>query len=240
MIHHRPIVLRTTLAVLVLTLTACGKKPAETPTAASPAAAVVESVDQKVSYGIGYNIGSGMARDAMLTVDQAALFAGIADGLAKADTRVEEADLEAAFQAMQQKVQAAQAAEAEKQLAVGNAYLEQNKAKPGVIVTASGLQYEVLKSGAGAKPTTADTVNVHYHGMLTDGTVFDSSVERGEPLDIPVTRVIPGWTEALQLMSVGDKWKLTIPASLAYGPQATQNIPGNSVLVFEVELLGIK
>lgn len=239
MIHH-PIALRAALAVLVLTLTACGKKPAETPAGASPAAVVVESVDQKVSYGIGYNIGSGMARDAMLTVDQAALFAGITDGLAKADTRVAEADLEAAFQAMQQKVQAVQTAEAEKQLAAGNAYLEENKAKPGVIVTASGLQYEVLKSGTGPKPTTANTVKVHYHGMLTDGTVFDSSVERGEPIDIAVTGVIQGWIEALQLMSVGDKWKLTIPASLAYGSRPKGDIPANSVLIFEVELLEVK
>lgn len=239
MIHH-PIALRAALAVLVLTLTACGKKPAETPAGASPAAVVVESVDQKVSYGIGYNIGSGMARDAMLTVDQAALFAGITDGLAKADTRVAEADLEAAFQAMQQKVQAIQTAEAEKQLAAGNAYLEENKAKPGVIVTASGLQYEVLKSGTGPKPTTANTVKVHYHGMLTDGTVFDSSVERGEPIDIAVTGVIQGWIEALQLMSVGDKWKLTIPASLAYGSRPKGDIPANSVLIFEVELLEVK
>lgn len=239
MIHH-PIALRAALAVLVLTLTACGKKPAETPAGASPAAVVVESVDQKVSYGIGYNIGSGMARDAMLTVDQAALFAGITDGLARADTRVAEADLEAAFQAMQQKVQAVQTAEAEKQLAAGNAYLEENKAKPGVIVTASGLQYEVLKSGTGPKPTTANTVKVHYHGMLTDGTVFDSSVERGEPIDIAVTGVIQGWIEALQLMSVGDKWKLTIPASLAYGSRPKGDIPANSVLIFEVELLEVK
>lgn len=233
-----PLAIRAVLAVLVLSLTACGKKPAETPTPA--AAPVIESVDQKVSYGIGHNIGSGLARDGALAVDQAALFAGITDGLAKAETRVAEAELEAAFQSIQQKMQAALAAEAEKQLAAGNEYLAQNKAKAGVTVTASGLQYEVLTSGTGAKPKTTDTVKVHYHGTLTNGTVFDSSVERGEPIEFPVTGVIQGWIEALQLMSVGDKWKLTIPANLAYGPRPKGNIPANSVLVFEVELLGIQ
>ncbi|AOS44178.1 FKBP-type 22 kDa peptidyl-prolyl cis-trans isomerase [Lacunisphaera limnophila] len=233
---HSPVI-RATLAVLVLSLTACGKKPAEAP---APKAAVIESVDQKVSYGIGFNIGSGLARDRALAVDQAALFAGVSDGLAKAETRVKEADLEAAFQAMQQKMTAALAAEGEKQLAEGQAYLAQNKAKPGVTVTASGLQYELLATGTGAKPKETDTVKVHYHGMLTNGTVFDSSVQRGEPVEFPLTRVISGWTEALQLMSVGDKWKLTIPAGLAYGSQPKGDIPPNSVLIFEVELLGIQ
>jgi FKBP-type peptidyl-prolyl cis-trans isomerase FklB len=237
---------RGSLIASILVLTACGKKQAEAPATAStpastPAAtAVIESMDQKVSYGIGYNVGTGLSRDSALTVDQAALFAGVADGLAKANTRVSEADLEAAFQAMQQKMVAAQAAEGEKQLAAGNAYLEQNKAKPGVTVTASGLQYEVLKSGTGPKPKETDTVKVHYHGTLIDGKVFDSSVERNEPIEFPVTGVIPGWIEALQLMSVGDKWKLTIPPAIAYGARAKGDIPANSVLVFEVELLGIQ
>ena len=106
--------------------------------------------------------------------------------------------------------------------------------------TASGLQYEVLKSGSGPHPKATDTVKVHYHGTLTDGTVFDSSVERGDQIEFALNEVIAGWTEGLQLMSVGDKWRLTVPASLGYGPRAKGNIPANSVLVFEVELLGIK
>ncbi len=228
------------LGTLILSLTACGKKPAEAPVATAPAAPQIESVDQKVSYGIGYNVGSGLARDSALAVDQAALFAGISDALAKAETRIPEADLETAFQAMQQKMIAAQSAEAEKQLAAGNEYLAKNKAKPGVTVTASGLQYEVLKSGDGPKPKESNTVKVHYHGTLIDGTVFDSSVERNEPIEFPVTGVIPGWVEALQLMSVGDKWKLTIPPAIAYGARAKGNIPANSVLIFEVELLGVR
>jgi len=232
------------LGLAVLAFTGCGKQPAagQTASAASqPAApAVIESVEQKVSYGIGYNMGGGLSRDDMLKVDQAALIAGITDGLAKAKTRLPEAELEAAFMAMQQKMATAQAAAAEKQLAVGNEYLAKNKAKPGVTVTASGLQYEVLKSGSGPKPTATSTVKVHYHGTLIDGKVFDSSVERKEPIEFALNEVIPGWTEGLQLMSVGDKWKFTIPPAIAYGPRGKGDIPGNSVLIFEVELLEIK
>ena len=118
--------------------------------------------------------------------------------------------------------------------------MKTNKDRTGVSVTDSGLQYEVLATGSGPKAQKTSTVTVHYHGTLIDGTMFDSSVDRGEPVEFPVTGVIPGWTEALQLMSVGDKWKLFVPANLAYGPAARPKIPGNSVLIFEVELLGIK
>lgn len=123
----------------------------------------------------------------------------------------------------------------------GEAFLADNAKKDGVKTTASGLQYLVLKSGTGETPKATDKVKVHYHGTLIDGTVFDSSVQRGEPITFPVTGVIPGWVEALQMMKVGDKWKLFIPAKLAYGEQSpTPAIPPNSVLIFEVELLGIE
>lgn len=227
----------------VLALAGCGKQPDKSAKATDKPAvstAVVQSDDQKVSYGIGYNMGGSLARDGALTVDQAALMAGIADGLAKAKTRLPESEIEAAFATLRQKAAAAQAAAGEKQLAAGKEYLEKNKAKPGVKVTASGLQYEVLKSGSGPKPTPSNVVKVHYHGTLIDGHVFDSSVQRNEPIEFSVTGVIPGWVEALQLMSVGDKWKLTIPADIAYGPRGKGDIPPNAVLVFEVELLEIK
>lgn len=121
-----------------------------------------------------------------------------------------------------------------------SAFLEENKAKEGVMVTESGLQYEIIKEGKGAKPSASDRVKVHYHGTTIDGTVFDSSVDRGEPAEFGVSQVIPGWTEALQMMPVGSKWKLTIPSELAYGDQAAgPNIGPGSVLVFEVELLDI-
>lgn len=223
---------------LVFTLAACSKQP-EKKDAAVPTA-TYETPDQRASYGIGHNLGSKLGQDKVLQLDKEALKAGLADGLAQTASRVSEADLDAAFSALTERAQAQATAAAEKQLAEGKAYLEKNKAKAGVKVTASGLQYEVIKSGSGAKPTPANTVKVHYHGTLTDGTVFDSSVERNEPIEFSVTGVIPGWVEALQLMSVGDKWRLTIPAELAYGPRSTGKIPGNSVLLFEVELLDIK
>lgn len=123
----------------------------------------------------------------------------------------------------------------------GLVYLAENSKKEGVTVTETGLQYEVMKRGTGPKPKATDKVKTHYHGMLTDGTVFDSSVNRGEPISFQVGGVIKGWTEALQLMNVGDKWRLVIPSELAYGARgAGAKIPPHSTLVFEVELLGIE
>lgn len=135
---------------------------------------------------------------------------------------------------------AAAAAVATDPKAVGEAFLAENAKKPGVVTTPSGLQYMVMKSGTGDSPKATDSVTVHYHGTLIDGTVFDSSVQRGVPATFPVNGVIPGWVEALQMMKVGDKWKLFIPANLAYGAQSPgPGIPANSVLIFEVELLSI-
>jgi len=123
----------------------------------------------------------------------------------------------------------------------GEAFLADNAKKDGVKSAASGLQYKVLKSGTGDSPKATDTVKVHYQGTLIDGTVFDSSIQRGQPAAFPVNAVIPGWTEALQRMKVGDKWQLFIPARLAYGDRSpAPTIPPNSVLIFEVELLGIE
>lgn len=122
----------------------------------------------------------------------------------------------------------------------GKDFLEANKSKPGVVTTASGLQYKVLTAGTGAKPTSASTVKIHYTGSLIDGTVFDSSVKRGQPAEFPVGGVIPGFAEALSLMSVGSKYVVYMPSELAYGMQQAGPIPPGSVLVFEIELLGIK
>ncbi|MDR1859475.1 MAG: FKBP-type peptidyl-prolyl cis-trans isomerase [Bacteroidales bacterium] len=129
----------------------------------------------------------------------------------------------------------------EKNLAEEQEFLEKNKAKEGVITTESGLQYEILREGTGPKPTATQTVEVHYHGTLPNGEVFDSSVDKGEPVKFPVNGVIPGWTEALQLMPVGSKWKLYIPSAIGYGDKArSEKIGPNQMLIFEVELLGIE
>jgi FKBP-type peptidyl-prolyl cis-trans isomerase FklB len=236
------------LAALILLLAACGKDAKETakpPAAESSVAkagapvAGLETEEQRVSYGIGFNFGSNLGKQNDFVVDRNALKTGLEDGLAKNKTRISEADLQAAFTSMQQRVAAANAAAGEKNLALAAAFLAKNKARAGVTTTASGLQYEVLVHGKGLKPKATDTVEVHYHGTLLDGTVFDSSVERGAPVSFPVGGVIKGWTEALQLMSVGDKWKLYI-ADLAYGPRANGKITANSALIFEVQLLSIK
>lgn len=128
---------------------------------------------------------------------------------------------------------------ANENLKLGNDFLMKNKARNGVVTTASGLQYEIMKAGEGAKPLASDKVKVHYHGTLIDGTVFDSSVERGSPATFGVTQVIQGWVEGLQLMPQGSKWKFFIPANLAYGNRGQGKIGPNSTLVFEVELLEV-
>ncbi len=226
------------LSLLILSLAGCGKEPAKT---AAPAKSPgYQTMDQKVSYGIGHNMGSGLGREKALQLDRAAFLAGFEDGLAGKEVSIPVAELEAAFSALQQKAAIEAAAEGERQKTAGKDFLAKNKARSGVKATASGLLYEVLKAGTGPKPKATDTVRVHYHGTLIDGTVFDSSVERGEPIEFAVTGVIKGWVEALQLMAVGDKWRLTIPPDLGYGARATGRIPANSVLIFEVELLGIK
>jgi FKBP-type peptidyl-prolyl cis-trans isomerase FklB len=186
------------------------------------------------------NMGANIARQGGVEIDLAAFVIGLQDGLSGAKPRVSEADLQAAFKSAQAKIESAASAGAAKQAQAGQKFLADNQVRAGVVTTQSGLQYEVLREGTGPKPKSDQSVEVHYHGTLIDGTVFDSSVSRGEPISFPVTGVIPGWVEALQLMSVGSKWKLFIPADLAYGNRAQGAIPAGSVLVFEVELLGIE
>lgn len=227
------------LAALVLLLAGCGKSAQEAAKASATKGAI-QSVDQKVSYGLGYKVGGDLNRQGGLKVDFAAFRAGMEDGQSGDKPRVSEAEIQAAFGVMRDKIAAEQAKAGEGNLAAAKAFLDKNRTRAGVKTTLSGLQYEVLKSGKGKKPKTTDTVEVHYHGTLIDGTVFDSSVQRGQPIQFPVTGVIPGWVEALQLMSVGDKWKIYIPPALGYGARAAGSIPPSSALIFEVELLSIK
>jgi len=198
---------------------------------------------QRVSYSIGANIGSNFKRQD-LDLDTKALIAGVTDALA-GKTALTEAEMRGVLntfqQEMQAKMQAKQKVEGDANIKKGEEFLAANAKKDGVKTTASGLQYKVLKSGSGKTPKPTDTVKVHYHGTLIDGTVFDSSVERKEPISFPVNGVIPGWTEALQLIKEGDKWQLVIPSKLAYGERgAGDKIGPNSTLLFDVELLSIE
>ena len=196
-----------------------------------------ETEMEKVSYSLGVNVATGVKAQGLESLDINAISKAINDVFEGNDLDISEEKSMEVLQAYFGKIQAAAQKKAGK---AGATSLAENAGKEGVITTASGLQYEVLTEGGGAKPTAADQVTVHYHGMLTDGTVFDSSVDRGEPAQFGVTQVIKGWTEALQLMSVGDKWKLTIPSNLAYGDKGAGGMIGpNATLVFEVELLGI-
>lgn len=213
------------------------------PGIAAPTTAVLDTADQQVCYGLGYTMGANIAAQPGITADMPALIAGLEDGLKQAELRINPAALQIAFETIQKRHEAKIAEAAAAALADANAFLASNAKRPGVTVTRSGLHYEVIKPSAdpeGAHPLATDTVEVHYHGTLPDGTVFDSSIERGEPATFPVGGVIPGWTEALQLMSVGDRWKLYLPPGLAYGPRGAGSIPANAALIFEVELLSIK
>lgn len=191
---------------------------------------------QKNSYAVGVNIASSLKTQG-LDIDVKALTAGISDTMADKPA-MNQQEVRETLTKLQQDMVANRNA---KFLKAGEDFLAENAKKDGVKTTASGLQYKVIKSGTGETPKLTDTVKVHYHGTLIDGTVFDSSVQRGEPITFSVNGVIPGWTEALQLMKVGDKWQLYIPTKLAYGEQSpTPKIPPDSALLFEVELLGIE
>ena len=203
----------------------------------------LKDAKQKSSYAIGMDIGSNFKRQE-IDVEPKALLAGIADALAgkpqMTDAEAKQVLNELRSQLMA-KGEAKQKEASEKNQKEGEKFLAENKKKEGVKTTASGLQYKVLKPGSGRTPKTTDTVKVHYHGTLIDGSVFDSSVERGEPATFGVTQVIPGWTEVLQLMKEGDKWQVYVPSQLAYGPQSpSPKIGPNSTLIFDVELLSIE
>jgi len=199
----------------------------------------LDSTEAKGGYGIGLQIGQQLLSSGM-DVDAEAVARGINDVLNQNPPAIDLNEVTAALQELGARAEAAQA-EAFKAIEADNkAFLEENKKAKGVVVTDSGLQYEVLTEGNGAKPTADSTVRVHYTGSLIDGTVFDSSVKRGTPAEFPVGGVIKGWTEALQLMTVGSKWRLTIPQELAYGERgAGASIPPFATLIFEVELLDI-
>jgi FKBP-type peptidyl-prolyl cis-trans isomerase FklB len=197
---------------------------------------------KKASLIIGYNVAKNMASQG-IEIDREALLAGIQKGLDNAEFEMNEEEVESVMMAFQKYSERRQVEKmkraAETNKAEGESYLAKNGAREGVKKLENGVQYEVLKEGSGDKPQAEDTVSIHYHGTLPDGTVFDSSVQRNEPAEFPVNRVVRGFSAALQAMKVGDKWKVVIPSDLAYGIQAPAAIGPNRTLIFEIELLRI-
>ena len=212
---------------------------------AAPAAADADlaTSDQRLSYGIAFGLGQRMKADGV-PLDTGAFTAGLSDALAGSEPRLTEEEIAAEMQTYQEKAQgemeAAQAEIGAANAASSAAFLAANAVKEGVIVTESGLQYEIITEGTGPMPGPNDQVEVHYRGTLVDGTVFDSSIDRGETVTFGVSQVIQGWTEALQLMPTGSKWLLAIPSDLAYGAGGAGEVIGpDSALIFEVELIAI-
>jgi len=228
----------------LVSLQACNEQTTSTATTESaPATIALETTEQRLSYGIAFGLGKRMLQDGM-PMDADAFTAGLRDALDGTEGRMTQEEIAAEMQAYQEKMaaeqQATQAALGEANIAAAATFLEANKAREGVVVTESGLQYEVVEAGEGAKPGPEDTVEVHYRGTLVDGTEFDSSYSRSQTVTFGVGQVIAGWTEALQLMPVGSKYKLAIPPELGYGAGgAGQLIGPNAALIFEVELVSI-
>jgi len=199
-----------------------------------------ETIEQRVSYGVGRQLGDQLRNNPFKDFDVTAVQAGLADALAEAKSQVSDEALNEAFSVISKKLQEQEQEAAKEKSAEGEAYLVENAKRAEVTVLESGLQYEVLATGEGEKPTAESTVRTHYHGTFINGDIFDSSVDRGQPAEFPVGGVIAGWTEALQLMTEGSKWRLFVPYNLAYGERGSQGaIPPYATLVFDVELLAI-
>lgn len=203
----------------------------------------LDSQEQRISYGIAMNMGRRMKSEG-IPIDADAFAEGLRDALSDAEAKMTDDEINAEMIAMQEEMQAAQEAEmravGDANLETGVAYLEANASAEGVQTTASGLQYRVVREGTGATPNSADSVEVHYEGRTVDGNIFDSSYSRGQTVTFGVTQVIPGWTEALQLMNEGAEYELTIPPNLAYGAGgAGAAIGPNEVLIFKVELVAV-
>lgn len=216
----------------------------QTPPPPANSAAPFKDQKEKASYALGMNVGSGLKRQSV-DIDPDTFAKGLKDALSGGKTVLTEDEARATLMQLQNDMRAKQEEQRKQQgennLKEGEAFLAANKSKEGVVALPSGLQYKILTPGTGPKPTSADQVVCNYKGTLINGTEFDSSYKRGQPATFPVGGVIKGWTEALQLMPVGSKWQLFIPASLAYGERGAGNDIGpNATLIFEVELLSIK
>ena len=218
------------ICFLILSFTSCTQKSENIP---------LDTEEKKMSYAIGYKFGQSLKSQGV-QVDMDVLVMSVNDAFSEdKKSRLTDEEMLKSMQNIQKSIVKRQRQQAQVNKKTGEDFLEKNKSAKGILSTDSGLQYQVQKMGDGAKPTRDSIVSVHYKGTLTTGEEFDSSYKRGRPAQFPVSGVIAGWTEALQLMPAGSKWKLFIPSKLAYGPQNRPGIPGHSTLIFEVELLDI-
>ena len=200
----------------------------------------LDTDEKKACYGFGLQFGQQLAKNTFDGLDAEYVTAGIIDILEKNELQINEADLNIAFAAVQKSMHEKKEKQAAQIAELGLVFLRENAKREGVKTTESGLQYEILEEGSGNKPGPNAIIKTHYHGTFIDGTVFDSSVDRGEPATFVITEVIPGWTEALQLMPEGSKWRIAVPSEIAYGIDgAPPQIPGGTTLVFEIHLLNI-
>jgi FKBP-type peptidyl-prolyl cis-trans isomerase FklB len=245
-IEMKLVVITTILGVAFATSVGAADAPATKPPAATPKPAdpgPFKTPKEKNSYMLGVNLGKQLKQNDV-DIDYDVYMQGLKDAIGGQE-KLSEDQFREAMMAFQQEIReksmAKRKVESDKARKAGEDFLAENKKKEGIVTTDSGLQYKIDTKGTGKKPTTADTVVCNYRGTLIDGTEFDSSYKRGQPAEFPVTGVIKGWTEALQLMPVGSKWKLFIPSNLAYGENGSPpKIPGGAALIFEIELIEIK
>ncbi len=229
----------TFLSASVISFAQTGKPKTATKAAVKPVSQqpALKNLNDSASYAIGFGIASFYKQQGITNLNATLVTKAINDVLSGKSSMLDD---NTANMCVNKLINEAQASKSKPTIDAGRAFLEKNKARPGVKTTASGLQYEVITEGTGIKPTAADTFVVHYRGTLIDGTEFDASYNRGQPLTYPMNQVVRGWTEGLQLMPVGSKYKLYIPYNLAYGTNDNGSIPGGSTLIFEIELLDVK
>ena len=227
--QHR---LAAAVALVGLVLAGCDSQTSEVE---------LKSPAQKASYGIGLNMGRSLSEEGMDDLDSKAVAQGIEDALAKTEPRIKDEDMVEAFSFLQNRAEERMTALNKEAAEAGKKFLEENGKREGVVTTASGLQYMVLRQGNGQRPRPTDRVRVNYHGTLLDGTVFDSSYDRGQEAEFPLNQVIAGWTEGVAMMPVGSKFRFWIPGELAYGARGTPGGPigPNATLQFDVELMTI-
>ncbi|MBM3834786.1 MAG: FKBP-type peptidyl-prolyl cis-trans isomerase [Verrucomicrobia bacterium] len=230
---------RALIATVAAGLLVAQGQAQDKPASAAPDNKVLKDPKDKISYSIGLNIGNNVKQQG-LDLNPEILAAGVKDALSGGKPLLTDEQVRETLTNLQKDLMSQRAVQSENNKKAGAAFLVDNKKQKGTQTLPSGLQYQVIKEGKGKKPKSTDIVKTHYRGTLIDGKEFDSSIARGEPETFPLTEVIAGWTEALQLMPVGSKWKLFVPSNLAYGEQGQGPIPPNSTLIFEIELLGIE